>query len=171
MSEQDNDEELDSQNQSTEQVVENAEESVEETTEEKPEFTEAEKAMYQRAKKAEAAAKLAKQEKAELEKRLKQTNSPPSTDADELRLIARGLSDEEIDQAKVIAKGTDKSLSEAIKSPLFVAFQKDLKDQQRKEKAKLNASKGSSQESDKSTSDMSRDEHQKLAMEMAKNIQ
>jgi len=101
----------------------------------------------------------------------KQTNSPPTTDADELRLIAKGLSDEEIDQAKIIAKGTDKTLAEAIKSDLFVAFQEKLKEQQKKEKARLNASKGSSQETRKSPSEMTRSEHEAWAKEMAANIQ
>lgn len=99
------------------------------------------------------------------------TNSPPAADADELRLIAKGLSDEEIEQAKVIAKGTGKNLVEAIKSPLFTAFQKELKEQERKDKAKLSASKGSNQEQTVSISDMSRDDHQKLAMQAAQNIQ
>lgn len=168
MSEQD-EVELDTQDQPTEEVVntEVAEETTQVETESIQEHTEAEKKLFARAKKAEAEAKLAKQELA----KLKQTNSPPTTDADELKLIARGYSDEAIEQAKVIAKGTGKSLTEAIKSPLFEAFEQKQKAEERKEKARLNASKGSSQEVQKSMSDLSRDDHQKLAMEAAKNIQ
>lgn len=64
---------------------------------------------------------------------------------DELKLIARGLSDEDIEQAKVIAKGKDISLAEAIKDPLFTAHQSVAKEQKRKEDAKLGASRGSGQ--------------------------
>jgi hypothetical protein len=71
----------------------------------------------------------------------KQTNDPQLTD--ELKLIARGLSDEAIEQAKVIAKGKGISLTEAVKDPTFLIIQKDLDERERKEKAKLGASKGS----------------------------
>lgn len=80
-------------------------------------------------------------------KKLKATPAQPqikSTHFDEeLKLIARGLSDEEIDQAKVIAKGKGVNLSEAVKDPLFVMFQNNLKETERKENAKLGASRGS----------------------------
>lgn len=81
--------------------------------------------------------------------------------SDELKLIARGLSDEEIEQAKVIAKGKGIVLTEAIKDPLFTIFQSDLKERERKEKAKLGASKGSGESQDNTLiqPDMSRDEH------------
>ena len=131
-------------------------------TEDLEKLKEQNKRLFERAKKAEAKLK---------EKPPTQTTNPPNTDADELKLIARGYSDEAIDQAKVIAKGTNKSLSEAIKSPLFEAFLEKQKAEERKEKARLNASKGSGQETQKSMSDLSRPEHQALAMEAAKNIQ
>jgi len=90
---------------------------------------------------------LARAKKAEEElKALKaQPQSKPNDPqlSDELKLIARGLSDEEIEQAKVVAKGKGINLTEAIKDPLFTIFQADLKDKERKEKAKLGASKGS----------------------------
>lgn len=63
--------------------------------------------------------------------------------SEELKLIAKGLSDEEIEQAKVIAKGRGTNLAEALKDPMFTAFQKELKEQARKESAKLGASRGS----------------------------
>ena len=63
--------------------------------------------------------------------------------SEELKLIARGLSDEAIEQAKVIAKGKGIPLTEAIKDPLFAIYQKDAEDKAKKEKAKLGASKGS----------------------------
>jgi hypothetical protein len=67
----------------------------------------------------------------------------PELGADELRLIARGLSDEEIAEAKSIAKGKDISLTEALGTDLFRLFQSDLVEKKRKEDAKLGASKGS----------------------------
>lgn len=81
--------------------------------------------------------------------------------SDELKLIARGLSDEEIDKAKVIARGLGIALPEAIKDPLFLSYQATLKEQARKEKAKLGASKGSgeSQDSTLIKQDMTRAEH------------
>lgn len=66
-------------------------------------------------------------------------------DPDELRLIARGLSDTEIEQLQVISKGKGISLMESLKDPLFISFQKDLKEQDKKEKAKLGGSNSSSQ--------------------------
>ena len=84
--------------------------------------------------------------------------------SDELKLIARGLSDEEIEQAKVIAKGKGIVLTEAIKDPLFTIFQSDLKEKERKEKAKLGASKGSGETQEEITgteSGSTREEHKK----------
>ncbi len=90
-------------------------------------------------------------------------NSPtPQSDPDELRLMARGLSDEEIDQAKILAKGNGTSLAEAIKSPLFKLYQENLKEEERKEKAKLGASSGSGQQAEElgaNQVDLSKDDH------------
>lgn len=121
------------------------------------------KKLYERAKKAELELK-------ELKQKMKPqniTNQDPML-TEELRLIARGLSDEEIDQAKVIAKGKGIALQNAIKDPLFVAFQNDLKEREKKENAKLGASKGSSESPDDSLikPGMSRNEH----MEVFKKI-
>lgn len=106
----------------------------------------------------------ARAKKAEQELRDLKANPPLKQDSqlsDELKLIARGLSDEEIEQAKVVAKGKGVNLTEAIKDPLFVVFQTDLKEKQRKEKAKLGASKGSGESQDNTLikPDMTRDEH------------
>ena len=86
----------------------------------------------------------------------------PQSDPDELRLMARGLSDEEIDQAKVLAKGNGTSLAEAIKSPLFKLYQENLKEEARKESAKLGASSGSGQQAEElgaNKPDLSKDDH------------
>lgn len=110
---------------------------------------------------------LARTRKAEAElKKLKAEQAQPHINndpqlSDELKLIARGLSDEEIDQAKVIAKGKGVVLAEAIKDPLFLSYQATLKEQARKEKAKLGASKGSGESRDDTLikENMSREEH------------
>jgi len=88
------------------------------------------------------------------------TNDPQLSE--ELKLIARGLSDEAIEQAKVIAKGKGIALTEAIKDPLFDIYQKDAEEKRKKEDAKLGASKGSgeSQEAVKAfQSGASREDH------------
>lgn len=138
----------------------NSNETVEETVDWKEKFEASEKAKSQilaRAKKAEEEVKSFK-----AQPQPKQTNDPQLTD--ELKLIARGLSDEEIEQAKVIAKGKGIALTEAIKDSLFTIFQADLKEKERKEKAKLGASKGSgeSQEENEIKPGMTREEHQKV---------
>ena len=81
--------------------------------------------------------------------------------SEELKLIARGLSDEEINQAKVIAKGKGIVLTEAIKDPMFLTVQKDIKEREKREAAKLGGSKGSSESEDEALvkPNMTRDEH------------
>lgn len=64
---------------------------------------------------------------------------------EELRLIAKGYSDEDIDKLKVIARGQDISLTEALKDEMFLSFQEKKEEAKKKEKAKLGASKGSAQ--------------------------
>jgi hypothetical protein len=101
-------------------------------------------------------------------KKFKSTPTPSQTInnnnpdiSEELKLIARGLSDEEINQAKVIAKGKGIVLTEAIKDPMFLTAQKDIKEKERREQARLGGSKGSS-ESEEDTlikPDMTREEH------------
>lgn len=84
--------------------------------------------------------------------------------SDELKLIARGLSDEAIEQAKVIAKGKGIALTEAIKDPLFEIYQKDEVEKKKKEKAKLGASRGSGETEQEVTglqSGSTREEHEK----------
>lgn len=102
--------------------------------------------------------------RAEQELKTLKANSPIKNDpqlSDELKLIARGLSDEEIDQAKVVAKGKGIALTEAIKDPLFLSYQETVKEKERKEKARLGASKGSGESPDSTLikQEMSRDEH------------
>lgn len=108
----------------------------------------------------------ARAKKAEEELKALKANPPLTNDpqlSDELKLIARGLSDEEIEQAKIVAKGKGIALPDAIKEPIFLSYQATLKERDRKEKAKLGASKGSgeSQEETLIKPDMTREEHEK----------
>lgn len=103
--------------------------------------------------------------RAEEELKALKANPPIKNDpqlSDELKLIARGLSDEEIEKAKVIARGSEITLDEAIKDPMFLTYQSDLKEKERKEKAKLGASKGSGESQDDTLikPEMTREEHQ-----------
>lgn len=81
--------------------------------------------------------------------------------ADELKLIARGLSDELIEEAKVIAKGKGISLIEATQTDSFKVIQDYHIAEDKKSKAKLGASKGSgiSKAELGFTSGLSKEEH------------
>lgn len=109
-----------------------------------------------RAKKAEEELKTLKAKPQE------KTNDPQLSE--ELKLIARGLSDEAIEQAKIIAKGKGIPLPEAIKDPLFLAYQKDAEEKEKKEKAKLGASKGSGESKEELgvKSGMTREQHEEV---------
>lgn len=88
--------------------------------------------------------------------------SSPGADPDELRLIARGLSDEEIAEAKDISKGKGISLNEALNTPIFKMFQENIREEKRKADAKLSASHGSAQHvpAEGVKSGQSREEHE-----------
>lgn len=141
------------ENEQEEQIVETTEEVVELTVEQKLAKAEAEAHKWRR-----IAQKNQKAQPTETKPQI--TNNPELSD--ELKLIARGLSDEEIDKAKVIARGTGVSLIEAIKDPLFTTFQEKLKEEQKKADAKLGASRGSRETQEELTGTefgSSRDEH------------
>lgn len=133
-------EEFDSQTELVDDTENQPEESDEQSDEEAEKLREQNKRLFERAKKAEEQLKTLK-----VQAQPTTINNQPADISEELRLIAKGLSDDEIEQAKVIAKGSGTNLSEALKSPLFVAFQKEIKDAERKERAKLGASRGSGQ--------------------------
>lgn len=112
-----------------------------------------------------ARAKKAEEELKSLKARPQQNiNNDPQL-SDELKLIARGLSDEAIEQAKVIAKGKGIPLTEAIKDPLFAIYQEDAEKKRKKEDAKLGASKGSGETENKDEPGLkpgaTREEHEK----------
>ena len=122
-------------------------------------YSEKNRSIFGRLTEEETKRKQAEADKAKVEKDLEElkkvpakpvssnTSKPPQSDisTDELRLIARGLSDEEITEAKDIAKGKNISLVEALKTPIFLLFQKNLQEEKIKADAKLPASRGSGQ--------------------------
>jgi len=110
-----------------------------------------------RAKKAEEEIKKLKESKAEPQN----INSDPYF-ADELRLISQGVVGQAILKAKIIAKGSGVSLLDAMKDEAVVAYIKDIKEQEKREKAKLGASKGSGESADSTLikPGMSREEHE-----------
>jgi hypothetical protein len=146
-----------------------------EEAQEQPEDTEALKAEAEKAKQF-ARQATARAKKAEEELKALKAKPPINSDpqlSDELKLIARGLSDEEIEQAKIVAKGKAIPLTEAIKDPLFLSYQGDLKERERKEKAKLGASRGSgeSQEEIKGTEfGTPREEHMEAFKKLTSQI-
>lgn len=90
----------------------------------------------------------------------KQNNDPLLTE--ELKLIARGLTDEAIEQAKIVSKGKGITLLEAIKDPLFVLYQEKEKENEKREKAKLGAARGSGETEERpkgAQSGATREEH------------
>lgn len=125
------------------------------------EFTEREKKLFARAKEAEAKAKKLREENEALKNKPQEKINPPTIDTEELRLIAKGLTDEDIEKARIISKGKGISLSEAIKDPMFVAAKEKEEAERKKEDAKLGASKGSSQADGEKVfkSGLTREEH------------
>lgn len=90
------------------------------------------------------------------------TNDPQLSD--ELKLIARGLPDELIEQAKIIAKGKTIPLLEAIKDKSFLILKEKFDEDERREKARLGASQGSGDPEEQITgteSGSSREDHKK----------
>lgn len=141
------------------------------TLENQPNSDEDTVALQERLDKAEQAKSqiLARAKKAEEElKKLKETQPEPhiSNDpyfADELRLIADKVRGEAILKAKIIAKGSGITLMDAIKDPAVIAYIKDMDEYDRKEKAKLGASRGSGESQNESDikPEMTREDHQK----------
>jgi hypothetical protein len=103
-----------------------------------------------------------------------QTTPTEQLSKEEIRLIAQGVADEEIDQLKIIvnaakAGGQNISLADAQKNPMYLAY-KEKKEAEEKEKKKQmgGSGSGSAPKKDKpNTSGMSREEHMKLAKEKA----
>jgi len=125
----------DSQN--VEEVVE-AEAETDLTVEDYKKLQQKNKELYERAKTAEALAKAAKSAP------LKETNETPGLTREEAILIAKGVSEDVINEAAGIAKAKGITLSEAMKTPIIEAFISKIKADEKREKAQLSASGGTS---------------------------
>lgn len=100
------------------------------------------KQVLARAKKAEALAKSFKTKPAEATSQ--NTQNSPSQEAIEVTVLkAQGKSNEYIESLKKVAQVTGKSIIEAQSDPIFVTMEKNLEAEQKAEKAKLGASRGS----------------------------
>ena len=82
----------------------------------------------------------------------------------------RDLSQEEVDFGKTIARGSNISLLEALKTNEFKTIHKANEAAQRRENSRLGASKGSGQNETVSYSNLPREDHMKAAMEAAKAL-
>lgn len=144
--------------QEEEQISEDSQEEIVEKNQEEEETISIPKAKFKNMQR-KAMAYDAEKNKHTPEKEI--TNEPLLSE--ELKLIARGLSDEEIEKAKIIAKGNGTSLQDALKDDMFIAYQANMAEKKKREDAKLGASKGSGESQDASAikPDMTRDEHLK----------
>jgi len=132
MSEEDNNDNAESTNGTTEEVVENTEESTQETSQEQPEFTEAERKLYARTKKAEAEAKLAKKELAELKKApVSQTQEQKDMSSKDLyALMEHKVPSKHIDEVVKASKILGKSIQETLEDDFVQARLKTLSEEE-----------------------------------------
>lgn len=123
-------------------------------------LSETNKKLYIRAKKAEEELKRIKKEL---------TTDQPKTEAktgdltdmrEEIKLYAQGLSDEDVEMVKKIAKIENISLTEAKNSATYNIYKEKLERQKKEELSNLGASKSSNTKKEKSVSEMTREEHQ-----------
>lgn len=160
---------------STEENLEEGENLEENTSEEDDSQDEESKKFEDQKRRAEKAeAKLE-----ELKKRLSSDDNEEDEDKDtlkdsgsltkeEAKLIARGLSDEEIEKADKIAQVEGVSLTEAVGTDLFETWKEKRDKEIKAQEASIGASKGSgSQKKGKSLSDPNLEDkdHEKLAKE------
>jgi hypothetical protein len=101
------------------------------------------KELYERAKKAEALAKVAKS------KPINKTNETPTgLTREEAILIAKGVNEDIINQAAIVAKAKGVSLMDAMADPLIEAYSAKIKADEKREKAQLGASRSSGSRGD-----------------------
>jgi len=153
--------------------TDNVEEPVADTeTEDIEKIKESNKRLFERAKKAEAEAKLLKAErlKAEEQAKVQPINNSDYLLREEGILIAQGMEADDLDELKAVAKAKDLSLLKAKDTPLFQGYLERAEADRKKEKAKLSASRGSSVKQEKSITQLTREEHEALAKEMAEKI-
>lgn len=98
----------------------------------------------------------------------KDTNQ--DTFKEELKLLAKGYSDEAVEYLKILSKGSGVSLKEAEENELFQAFQEKQETERKAKKAQLGASRGSSIKKSVDMSKMSPEDHQKAWAEMVSRL-
>lgn len=107
------------------------------------------KQLFERAKKAEGFVKVdgawvkKSQPQTEAKPAAQIINNPDTISREEVVLLTQGYDDEDLKRLNIVAKGSGVSLSEAKSDPMFVAYLEQKKEEQRKKKAQLGASKGS----------------------------
>lgn len=144
-----------------------SEENTDEKDKELERLREANKKLYERAKKAEAKAKVKPEVKAEAKDTQHIENKVETTNfitRDEAILLTQGLDVSDIDTLKLIAKAKNVPLVDAQKDELFVAFQEKRKLEREEQKRNLPSSKSSSTKSVKDISLMDREEHKDFVM-------
>lgn len=82
---------------------------------------------------------------------------------EEVVLIANGMTLEDMDQLKIIQKGSGLNLKEAMETPMFKAYSKEQQAETKRKKASLGASKGTGGGSEiESKPNMTEEEHRAL---------
>lgn len=127
-----------------EETVQPEEINEEETLETEPEVDVAQlqatnKKLFERAKKAEEALKLAKQAKSPTAK------PASSNDIEETVLLANGMDEELLGQLKKVAQVQGVSLIKAQADPIFVAVKEKFEKDKKQSQASMGASRGSGQ--------------------------
>lgn len=105
----------------------------------------------------------------------KQINNTETTDKpdmfkEEVKLLAKGYSEEAVEYLKILSKGAGVSLKEAEENPLFEAFQEKQEAERKAKKAQLGASRGAATRKVVDMSKLSPEDHQKAWMEMVSKL-
>lgn len=119
--------------------------------------------LYERAKKAEEAAKAAKETKKD-SPNLKTNETSNGLTREEAILIARGVSEDVINEANDVARAKGITLSEAMKTPLISAFIEKKEAEEKRSKAQLGSSNYSGKAGSKDITQavgMTEEEHRK----------
>lgn len=159
---------------------------IEETQEETPEVEEVSEPVelttedYYKEKTArEAAEKKAKELEAQKDHWKKKAERVPlvkedSTNQDSLKeeliLIAKGVNEDVIEQASLVAKAKGISIKDALNDPMVKAYSKSIEDQIKKDKAQLSPSAGTSYANDSFKPEQPRDEHKEAWAKAMKNV-
>ena len=118
-----------------------------------------------RAKKAEAELKTLKESKGAEATHVTNNTAFSEQDIEAKILLAQGMDKELLEQAKILAKIRNKSILEIQNDPILLAMKKEKEEIEKAQKAKLGASKGSSQvkaEKNINSSNLSEEEHKAL---------